>query len=49
LERQSLEDRVTRGILVEMKWLGAEFGGESLYLLLGYPQFARAGGVAIAW
>src|SRR6476646_11923060 len=36
--RQPTEDCVPRSVFVEMEWLGIEFGGESLDLLLVYPQ-----------
>src|SRR6476660_9250068 len=36
--RQPAEDCVPRRVFVEMEWLGIEFGGESLDLLLVYPQ-----------
>src|SRR6476620_3291865 len=36
--RQTTEDCVPRRIFVEMEWLGIELGGESLDLLLVYPQ-----------
>jgi hypothetical protein len=36
---QSPEDRVARGLFVEMKWLGIEFGGECLDST--FPRFPR--------
>src|SRR6478672_9516005 len=36
--RQPAKDCVPRRVFVEMEWLGIKFGGESLDLLLVYPQ-----------
>src|SRR6185503_21289383 len=44
--RQPPEDRIPRRVLVEMEWLRIEFGGESLDLLLVYPQSPRTKGLS---